>query len=402
MKDGNFSCGPKYWYLFSLFIIGISILTYIAISHKTIIQNETVEIVNLDRYNQMCKIFNISNTMFNYQNFYVNYNMTIQQPNYVCYLKNRHTYNITKEIWYVDNNYNNISLDVNDYFEAYLQYYRTVRLAPESEFGNSSYTITNSIVLPENSFTNWNYLNKYLDRYMGKLICKGCDYDLRKYIINDNHKLYIPQQCYYVVLNHQEFDLIGELVDYGYFTNTTVEKKLPYWVSCYNQDGNLNGTVILNEPGEYIIDKHDYKFTNNITIEMLSSGGGFTIDKNKIVTGSSGEYLKFNMVPYNESFHIKIGKGGLVNKNGEPNSIDSHSVHIILKGGQCGSQTNEQNIFDNISNYTHYPQNIGITKYITNIQSIKDTEPPVDLPCGYGSGINNSGANYNGIAIIRY
>ena len=401
MKNG-YSLVYKAWFLFSAFIIISLIWSYINIHNKHDIQYETEEITSSNRYDQMCKILNISDTLFNYQNFYVNYNMTILQPNYIYYLKNKHNFNITKEIWYVKNDHSITNLDINDYFEAFLQYYRIIRLAPESEFGNSSYTIVNSVILPENEFLNWSYLDQYLDRYIGKLIYKGCDYDLQNYVTSGNHKLYTPLGCYYVVLNHQELNPIGELVDYGYFTNTKIEKKLPYWITCYNQDENLNGTIILDKPGQYIIDKYDYKFANNLTIEILSSGGGFAMDREKIITGSSGEYLKFNTIPKNTSFNITIGKGGLDGLNGEPISIDGHFVNIILKGGQSGSKLNELNRFDGINNYIYYPQNSGITKYTTNIKEIKDSDPPVDLPYGYGAGIGNNSTNYNGIVIINY
>jgi DNA/RNA endonuclease G (NUC1) len=105
-------------------------------------------------------------------------------------------------------------------------------LVPNADYGYDTYIINNAVPMEPNFNQKvWAKLENYIRKeYSGSIIYKGCDYTDNFILSESGRKLYIPQGCYYVVL-----DLDNKLKDYGYYSNekdSSQQSLLPSWISC--------------------------------------------------------------------------------------------------------------------------------------------------------------------------
>lgn len=179
--------------------------------------------------------FDNNNYNFNYvsdANYTVNFNLTTMQANYVKYIG---TGGISHFKTYYENDRDPYKYDIlthEDYTNIQHHGEKLVRgyLVPNADMSGITFVMTNAVPMI-NDFYNgtWKLLEKFIrEKYIGKLIYKGCDYDDNFIKSNTGKQLYIPSGCYYLVFDN------NKLIDYGYLKNQNdkqqkPEKKLPFW-----------------------------------------------------------------------------------------------------------------------------------------------------------------------------
>jgi len=173
-----------------------------------------------------------------YHAFAVSYNYSIGQPNWAAALKqqwvksslNCGCYDPPK--WQDSVNYTCTDYNCLDSGECY----HRSQLISRFEHGTDTCIFTNAVPMLNKSRQDWNCIERnLLANHIGKLIFRGCQYDYSKFVITKNlHKqLYIPEGCYYIVTDLQDYGATFGIVDYGYlrFGCQTIEKRLPWWIT---------------------------------------------------------------------------------------------------------------------------------------------------------------------------
>jgi DNA/RNA endonuclease G (NUC1) len=198
---------------------------------------------------KLCNIADPSGLNLAYNNYVVNFNITLMQANYVRYIstsgKNGCYPNPPnwkscerKDCRWLNDSYGYDKLNCWDYVTGGL--YDRGHLVPNADYGVDTFIISNAVPM-KHDYNSGCWLvseNGIRRNYHGHIIYKGCDYSYGKYYLNKyNKKLYIPIGCYYVVVDNMQTDSI-KILDYGYFEmrddnrNCVKEKKLPYWIVC--------------------------------------------------------------------------------------------------------------------------------------------------------------------------
>jgi DNA/RNA endonuclease G (NUC1) len=161
--------------------------------------------------------------------YIVNFNTSINQPNWVYYISTSGN-NSCACSYFRNDPYGVDPLKNDDYTDSG---YDRGHLVPNADYGYDTYIITNAVPMnPKFNQGIWlNSEENIRSSYSGNQVYKGCDYSMNTYIITSlNHTLYIPIGCYYIVL-----DSNNNLLDNGYYVNSYVsikEDKLPYWINC--------------------------------------------------------------------------------------------------------------------------------------------------------------------------
>ena len=156
--------------------------------------------------------------------YYVNFNKTIMQANYVKYVSTSGG-NGCKKCSFRNDLYGESTLKTSDYTNTNFD---RGHLVPNADLGYATYVMTNVVPMKPNFNRGvWKQSEEYIrNEHAGKLIYKGCDYDGNVIETDTRVKLYIPVGCYYLIFDGES------LVDYGYYKNeryAQLEKKLPYW-----------------------------------------------------------------------------------------------------------------------------------------------------------------------------
>ena len=187
----------------------------------------------------LCNILTSSN-LKTYPNskeiiYYVEFNKTIMQPNYVMYIQPNVSNRCSTCRYFKVDPIN--TLRQNDYTNSG---YDRGHLVPNADYGEATFIITNAVpMVPSFNRGVWKQSEKYIrDNYKRKLIYKGCEYS-NKYVQTNKNKLYIPSGCYYVVFDSSDIMQMSglKLLDYGYYKNNDISrfvKKLPKWIQCNN------------------------------------------------------------------------------------------------------------------------------------------------------------------------
>lgn len=173
-------------------------------------------------------------------NYGINFNNSLNQPNYVYYLANDNI-SPNKCIKYEKDPHNINTMTQNDY--KYLSYVEG-NLVPNICGVDVCYM--SNIVPLDVDFNNgvWNNLKNYINnRYKNYLVVIGCKYDYSHYFGTHLDKtLYIPLGCYYIVFEILKLPQIstnihGNVISHGYYSNSddVIRKRdIPYWIKCDN------------------------------------------------------------------------------------------------------------------------------------------------------------------------
>ncbi|AYV75156.1 MAG: DNA/RNA endonuclease [Terrestrivirus sp.] len=174
----------------------------------------------------------------------INFNKTLMQANYVYYITTsggNGCYDYSDLCGnFRDDPYGINILTHDDY--KYTGFDRG-HIVPNADYGYDTYIISNVVpMLPYFNQQIWAKSEEELrQNYAGKLVYKGCDYSLDKFIISNlNNTLYVPIGCYYVIFNQTKLpdtvDIVrGQIIDYGYYLHSDeyfFEKTLPPWIYC--------------------------------------------------------------------------------------------------------------------------------------------------------------------------
>ena len=141
--------------------------------------------------------------------YYIDFNTTINQANFVVYTSNKDE-SCSKK--YIKNDpYGIDPIRNSDYTNTG---YDRGHLVPKADYGCDTNYIPNvTPMLPSFNQGVWKSSESYIrNNYYGFTIIKGCRYS-GKYI-ETGHKLYIPDGCYYAVLDN------NNLIDHGYISQT--------------------------------------------------------------------------------------------------------------------------------------------------------------------------------------
>lgn len=171
-----------------------------------------------------------------YEHFYVDFNLTTSQANYVKYVGTSGGNGCRGCKWKKVPNIGYLT------YESYTgSGYARGHLVPNADYGEGTYYITNCVpMLPEFNRGVWARSEEVLrKRYAGYLIYKGCDY----LSVSEGDKLYVPEGCYYLVFDGTL------LMDYGYLRNeggSVEEKKLPWWVRCEHHSSSWVESLMIS------------------------------------------------------------------------------------------------------------------------------------------------------------
>lgn len=174
--------------------------------------------------------------------YYVNFNTSINQANFVYYISTKGQSCSSSNIK-IDP-YGEDSLRSGDYTNSG---YDKGHLVPSADLGCDTNYMSNMVPMAPNlNRKMWSGSEAEIRYgYTGYLVYKGCEYDGNFFMgAQTNNKVYIPTGCYYMVLNltpsvpEENLYFEGlEILDYGYYANTnnTVrERRLPDWVTCHS------------------------------------------------------------------------------------------------------------------------------------------------------------------------
>lgn len=173
---------------------------------------------------------------YEYYQYVISFNTTTMQANYAFYISTGGEN--SAQSYFKNDPYEYDKLTDNDY--DVVKYDRG-QLVPNADYGNATFYMPNVVPLdPTFNQQTWRLIEEYIQRsYVGKLIYRGCKYDLGTFITTPTQKtMYIPLGCYYVILDTSElYAKSGTLLDYGYYLNDNTRRKgnddAPYWLECF-------------------------------------------------------------------------------------------------------------------------------------------------------------------------